>query len=71
MVWIANDDVVKKVYLEKLSRSNEITDDFDVGLGRCRFTARMIVCDPGPMGMATTLARHPSLKRVCEIASGI
>src|SRR6185437_2730980 len=45
MVWIADHDVVQKLYLEKLSRSNEVTGDFDVGLGRCRFTARMIVRD--------------------------
>ena len=45
MIWIANNDVVKNFNLEKLSRSNEVTGDFDVGLGGCRLTARMIVRD--------------------------
>ncbi len=45
MSWIADDNVVKDFDLEKLARSNEVTGDFDVGFGWCRFTARMIMRD--------------------------
>jgi hypothetical protein len=39
MGWIANHDVVKNLDLEKLSRSDEITSDFDIGLGWSRIAA--------------------------------
>jgi len=39
----ANDDVVEHFDPKQLSRSNEITRDFDVGLGRRRVAAGMIV----------------------------
>ena len=42
---IAYDNVIENFDFEKLTRSNEVTSDFDVGLGRCCFTARMIVRD--------------------------
>ena len=45
VVWISNDDVVENFDFEKLARSNEVTGDFDVGLGWGRLTARMIVRD--------------------------
>jgi len=35
----AQDDVVENVDFEKLACSDEVTGDFDVGLGWCRFTA--------------------------------
>ena len=41
----AHDDVVENVDFEKLACSDEVTGDFDVGLGWCRFAARMIVRD--------------------------
>jgi|GEM_PF-2856556 len=39
--------MVKNLDLKKLPGSNEVTGNFDVGFGWCRFTARMIVreCD--------------------------
>ncbi len=43
MVGIANDNVVEDFDLEKLSRSNEVTSDFDVRFGRSWLAARMIV----------------------------
>jgi len=45
MARIANDDVVENFDFQKLTRSNEVTGDFDVGFGRGCFTARMIVRD--------------------------
>ena len=45
VVWVSNDDVVENFDFEKLARSNEVTGDFDVGLGWSRLTARMIVRD--------------------------
>ena len=45
MVWISNDDMIENLDLEKLPCSNEVTGDFDVGLGWSRLTARMIVRD--------------------------
>ena len=45
MGWIPDHNMVENFDLEKLSRSNEITGDFDVGLGRGCFTAWMIVRD--------------------------
>ena len=42
---IAYDDVIENFDFEKLARSNEVTGDFDVGLGWSRLTARMIVRD--------------------------
>ena len=35
--------MVEDFNLQKLPCSNEITSDFDIRLGRCRITARMIV----------------------------
>ncbi len=35
----AHDDVVENVDFEKLACSDEVTGDFDVGLGWCRFAA--------------------------------
>ena len=48
MVWIANHDMVKNLDLQKLPSSNEVTGDFNVGFGWCRFTARMIVLCAAP-----------------------
>ena len=45
MIWVSNDDVVENFDFQKLTRSNEVTGDFDVGFGRGCFTARMIVRD--------------------------
>ncbi len=45
VVWVTNDDVIENFDFEKLSRSNEVTGDFDVRLGWSRLTARMIVRD--------------------------
>ena len=45
VVWVSNDDVIENFDFEKLTRSNEVTGDFDVGLGWSRLTARMIVRD--------------------------
>ena len=45
MAGIAHDDVVENFDFQKLTRSDEVTGDFDVGLGRSCFTARMIVRD--------------------------
>lgn len=45
MVWVSDDDVIENFDLEKLPRSNEVTGDFDVGLGWSWLTARMIVRD--------------------------
>ena len=45
VVWVANDDVIENFDFEKLTSSNEITGDFDVSLGRRRFTAWMVVRD--------------------------
>ena len=41
----SDNDMVEDFNLQKLPCSNEITSDFDIRLGRCRITARMIVCD--------------------------
>ena len=43
VVWVSNDDVIENFDFEKLTRSNEVTGDFDVGLGWSRLTARMIM----------------------------
>ena len=45
MIWVSNHDVVENFDFEKLARSNEVTGDFDVSFGWCRFTARMIMRD--------------------------
>ena len=45
VVWVANDDVIENFDFEKLARSNEVTSNFDVGLGWSRLTARMIMRD--------------------------
>ena len=45
VVWVSNDDVIENFDFEKLARSNEVTSDFDVGLGWSRLTARMIMRD--------------------------
>ena len=45
VVWVSNDDVIENFDFEKLARSNEVTGDFDVGLGWSRLAARMIVRD--------------------------
>ena len=42
---VSHDDVIKDFDLEKLTSSNEITSDFDVGFGRFGLSARMIVRD--------------------------
>ena len=42
---ITYDNVIENFDFEKLTRSNEVTGDFDVGFGRGCFTARMIVRD--------------------------
>ena len=39
MVGISNDDVIENFDFEKLARSNEVTGDFDVGLGWSRLAA--------------------------------
>ena len=49
MAGIADDDVVKDFDFEKLARLNEVTSDFDVGLGWSRLTARMIVLCAAPV----------------------
>lgn len=53
VVWVSNNDVIENFDFKKLARSNEVTGDFDVGLGRSRLTARMIVRDDDCSG-----ARH-------------
>ncbi len=53
MAWITNHDVIEDFDLEKLSRSNEVTGDFDVGFGWCRLTGRMTMRDDDGGG-----ARH-------------
>lgn len=45
VVWVSNDDVIENFDFEKLTRSNEVTGDFDVRLRWSRLTARMIVRD--------------------------
>ncbi|MPM99071.1 hypothetical protein SDC9_146261 [bioreactor metagenome] len=55
VVGVANYDVIENFDFEKLTRSNEVTGDFDVGLGWSRLTARMIVRDDDCGG-----ARHDS-----------
>jgi len=45
MVGMSNDDVIKHFDFEKLTSSNEVTGDFDVGFRWSRFAARMIVRD--------------------------
>ena len=45
MVGITNHDVIENFDFEKLTRSNEITGDFDVGLRWSRLPARMIMRD--------------------------
>ena len=49
MVRIAHDDVVEDFDFEKLTRSNEVTSDFDVRLGWSRIAARMIVLCGAPI----------------------
>ena len=39
MTGISHDDVVENVDFEKLACSDEVTGDFDIGLGWCRFSA--------------------------------
>jgi hypothetical protein len=39
VVWVSNDDVIENFDFEKLARSNEVTGDFDVGLGWSRLSA--------------------------------
>jgi hypothetical protein len=36
--WVSNDDVIENFDFKKLARSNEVTGDFDVGLGWSRLT---------------------------------
>ena len=43
MAGIAHDDVVENFDFQELTRSDEITGDFDVRLGWSRITARMPV----------------------------
>lgn len=38
VVWVSNDDVIENFDFEELARSNEVTGDFDVGLGWSRLT---------------------------------
>ena len=45
VVWVSNDNVIENFDFEQLTRSNEVTGDFDVRLGWSRLTARMIVRD--------------------------
>lgn len=45
MIWIPDDNVIEDFDLEKLTGSDEIAGDFDVGFGRRGFAARMIVGD--------------------------
>ena len=45
MDGIAHDYVVENFNFQQLACSNEITTNFDVGLGRSRITARMIVAN--------------------------
>jgi hypothetical protein len=42
---ISHDDVVEDFDFKKLASSNEITGDFDVGLGRFGLSARMVMRD--------------------------
>ena len=42
---VSNDDVIEDFNFEKLTSSNEVTSDFNVGFRWSRFTARMIVRD--------------------------
>jgi hypothetical protein len=41
MSWVSNDDVVENFDLEKLTGSNEVTGDFDVGFRWSGITARV------------------------------
>ena len=50
----AHDDVVENVDFEKLACSDEVAGDFDVGLGWCRFAARMIVLCEAPIYVTHT-----------------
>ena len=45
MIWISNYDVVENFDFEKLTGSNEITDDFDVRFRWSWITARMRMRD--------------------------
>ena len=54
MIWAANHDMVKNFNLEKSASSNEVTGDFDVGLGSCRITALMIAAALGMMAKRNT-----------------
>jgi hypothetical protein len=57
--WISNDDVIENFDFEKLARSNEVTGDFDVGLGRSRL--------PGYSGSGITgVMPHPVLCRTAR-----
>ena len=60
----AHDDVVENVDFEKLACSDEVTGDFDVGLGWCRFTAYAaggISGDPNAHGVKIELSAERSL----------
>ena len=43
MIGISHDDVVENVDFKKLVCSDEVTDDFDVGLGWCRFADQGVI----------------------------
>ena len=45
VIGISHYDMVENVDFKKLACSDEVTGDFDVCLGWCRFAARMIVRD--------------------------
>ena len=47
MIWVSENDAIENFDFQKLTRSNEITGDFDVRLGWSRITARMVVCNDG------------------------
>src|SRR6266404_3056126 len=61
VVGISNDDMVEDFDFEKLARSNEVTSDFDVGLGWSRLTSRMIVLCGAPSYDAKI--NHPSVRQ--------
>ena len=48
MIGIPDDDMVENFNLKQLACSDEVTGDFDVCLGWCRFAARMIVLCEAP-----------------------
>ena len=58
----AHDDVVENVDFEKLACSDEVTVDFNVGLGWCRFS---FLSRLNTRGAPIALDRDKKLKSLC------